>query len=281
MKTMDTKQGGIQIYGKYLISLILTLPLFVILCACSFHVLESEGYIDKVKLNQIDQQLIVLVPSGEFIMGSDEENEIPPHNYQKEERVTLGAFWIYQTEVTNRQFVKFLNSDVIHEWMGKSPNDVPIYEDNGVWFVKDGFENFPVHFVNFEAAENYCRWAGGRLPTNAEWEKAARGPEGRLYPWGDNVENVCDLANSSSCFAGLVEVGSFPKGASPYGVLNMAGNVMEWVDGWWNEGREVRGAKGTAPFSPLVPMYVQTGYFGPPGNWFEYVGFRCVVDIDQ
>lgn len=267
--------------NQIVMSFFLCLVVSIVFSGCSLDLQVANQNIVDQKVNPTDQQMMVYIPEGEFIMGSDLENEINLYKYSAEETKYLDAFWIYQTEVTNRQFVEFLNAVEEHEWMGKPPEYVHIDEQDGTWLVEEGFENFPIHYVNFEAADNYCHWAGGRLPTNEEWEKAARGTDGRIYPWGNDEENVCNLATSLSCVGDLVDVGSYPKGASPYGVLDMAGNVGEWVDGWWNEVNEIRGIKGSWPQDVLAPMYVLTGYFGPPGNYFGYVGIRCVVDIDE
>ena len=163
------------------------------------------------KINPIDQAVLVYVPAGEFLMGSEDEDawedESPEH------LVYLDAFWIYQTEVTNQQYNLCVEAGACDD-VSDNDNDYPV---TGV-FRRDG--------------RQYCEWAGGRLPTEAEWEKAARGTDGRKFPWG-NQPPTCDLANFADCLEGTAPVGSYPQGASPYGALDMAGNVWEWVsDGY-------------------------------------------------
>ncbi len=173
------------------------------------------------------------VPAGEFPMGSDWEeiknyplahefqNEVPKH------WVYLDAFWIDHTEVTNAQYAKCVADG------GCTPSgcmDNPAFNQ----------PNQPVVCVTREQAITYCHWAGRELPTEAQWEKAARGTDGRLYPWGDVPPPSCDYVvmndGGLSCGRGetTLPVGSKPLGASPYGALDMAGNVWEWVSDWYD-----------------------------------------------
>lgn len=144
-------------------------------------------------------------------MGQDEG----PRSNQPQRAVYLDIFAIDKTEVTKGTFAKFVQESGYQEGIG--------------W--KQGFEtqaNEPVVGVLWRDAEAYCRWVGKRLPTEAEWEKAARGTDGRRYPWGNQWEQ--GRANvEESGYGGVIPVGNYPEGASPYGVLDMAGNVAEWV----------------------------------------------------
>jgi serine/threonine-protein kinase len=165
--------------------------------------------------NPVDGATMLFVPEGEFIMGSDDGDswiqERPVHI------VYLDAYWIYKTEVTNSQYRKCIKD-------GGCEGSVLNYSEN----------DFPATQINWNQAVQYCEWSGGRLPTEAEWEKAARGTDGRKYPWGDESPN-CSIANSSSCGSRLLPVGTHLLGASPYGTLEMAGNVKEWVSDWFDE----------------------------------------------
>jgi formylglycine-generating enzyme required for sulfatase activity len=151
------------------------------------------------------------IPAGWFLMGQDEG----PNSSQPQHRVYLDAFAIDRTEVTNAVFGEFVaaTGSQAMGWDGRGLK-VPANE--------------PVTGILWRDAADFCRWAGKRLPTEAEWEKAARGTDGRRYPWGDTWDST--YANTAeSGQQGVLPVGSFPQGASPYGALDMAGNVAEWV----------------------------------------------------
>ena len=158
-------------------------------------------------------------------------DELPQH------MVTVDGFWIDQTEVTNAQFVQLLNE---HGKRGVQRAKM-IVLDQGYTQISQVGDQFvtteaalelPVVMVTWHGAASYCEWVGGRLPTEAEWEYTARGPEGNLYPWG-NAPPTCDLANYGTCIGVPMQVGSRPAGASWCGALDMAGNVWEWVADWF------------------------------------------------
>jgi formylglycine-generating enzyme required for sulfatase activity len=156
---------------------------------------------------------MVLVPAGSYIMGRDDGDDqyhlaVPKHT------VTLTAFYIDKTEVTNSEYKRFVDAT------GHVSPDAW----RGVDFP-DGKGNYPVIGVRWQDAVDYAVWAGKRLPSEAEWEAAARGSDGRLFPWGDRWQN--GVANVGT--TGIVQVGAFPAGASPNGALDMIGNVWEWT----------------------------------------------------
>ncbi|MCP4360479.1 MAG: formylglycine-generating enzyme family protein [Chloroflexi bacterium] len=163
---------------------------------------------------------MVYVPSGTFSMGSNDSSgdERPVHD------VTLDAFWIDQTEVTNEQYELCVADGECEKSTYAGDSDF-----NG--------DQQPVVGVDWNDAEVYCTWVGGRLPTEAEWEYAARGPEGSTYPWGDNSP-TCDLLNywdDNACVGKTSAVGSYSsEGDSWVGASDMAGNVWEWVNDWYD-----------------------------------------------
>jgi formylglycine-generating enzyme required for sulfatase activity len=202
--------------------------------------------IGSTMVNPADGSQMVYVPEGEFIMGSDPGGG--PYYYGAESpshEVYLDAFWIYQTEVTNQQFSQFVNetgylSTVIERGWGHAHDGSQWTKTTGAnWKAPGGpgssivgKENHPVVQISWFDANAYCQWANGRLPTEAEWEKAARGTDGRLYPYG-NTTPTCNIANFLGCVGGTMPVGSYPNGISPYGALDMLGNVWEWVEDWF------------------------------------------------
>jgi len=199
----------------------------------------------------------VFVPAGSFMMGSEDggDNERPVHE------VTLDAFWLDRTEVTNAQFELFVSEtgfQTTAEQEGGGyivSNNEWTYTEGADWRHPQGPSSnlnglgpHPVVLVSWDDATAFCAWAGGRLPTEAEWEVAARGPESRVYPWGDTFDgerlNFCDVncpfdwADKSvdDSYAYTAPVGSYPDGASWVGALDMAGNVWEWVNDWYDSG---------------------------------------------
>jgi formylglycine-generating enzyme required for sulfatase activity len=164
---------------------------------------------------QEDERLLhmVLVPAGEFRMGSLEDDDFAESNEKPQRTIRLDAFYIDKLEVTNIEYKRFTDAT------GYPPPEA--WRDGK---YSEGADFYPVQSVSWWEAMAYARWIGKRLPTEAEWEKAARGTDARRFPWGDQYE--IDLANSDKDYA---PVASYFNGASPYGVLNMAGNVAEWT----------------------------------------------------
>jgi len=168
----------------------------------------------EVRMNPRDNAAYVFVPGGEFIMGSTiEPDEMPEH------LVDVDDFWIGQTEVTNAQYVQCVEAGAC-----TPPR-------NTTW-NEPARANHPVTHVDWSQARAYALWVGGRLPTEAEWEKAARGADGRTFPWTDEITDDQRL-NFQFSEGDTVPVGRYPAGASAYGALDMAGNVEEWVADWY------------------------------------------------
>jgi formylglycine-generating enzyme required for sulfatase activity len=267
--------------------------------------------------------VMVYVPAGEFQMGSSDEEvdaavalcskyggdckrewfdiEQPAH------AVALDGFWIDRTEVTNGQFAAFLNEEGNEEeggmtWLELEDEDCLIEWVGGEFRPKSGYGDHPVSEVSWYGAAAYCRWAEARLPTEAQWEYAARGPEGRMFPWGDEVDgtrlNYCDAncevgfedESFDDGYARTAPVGSYPEGASWCGALDMAGNVWEMAADWYGEyssgqqenpagpsGGEYRVLRGGSWFNNWNPARAAYRYYIPPFRPTGAAGFRCAV----
>jgi formylglycine-generating enzyme required for sulfatase activity len=256
-------------------------------------------------VNPVDGALMVYVPEGEFLMGTkngwrtnDVEIEGPEHT------VYVDAFWIYQYPVTNEQFADFFDATG-HQttaeevgW-GYGFDEIIVRKDGAYWGAPEGpgssvadRGDHPVVQVSWFDADAFCQWAGGRLATEAEWEKAARGTDGRTYPWGNQDPNA-SLANYLvwEGEGGTSPVGSHPSGASPFGALDMAGNVREWVADWYEDDYYSRSPYEN-PIGPTSGTYkgirgsswnmargwlpVTTRTLLNPEEMTNELGFRCV-----
>ncbi len=234
------------------------------------------------RIRPADGAVMVFVPAGQFQMGSTDADRDARDEEKPAHTVTLDAFWIDKTEVTNGQYRQCVEAGACEE---------PSCWDNADLNAPDQ----PVVCVTWGDAQTYAAWAGGRLPTEAEWEKAARGTDGRLYPWGGNAPD-CQDANYKGCVGRTATVDSHPDGASPYGALDMAGNVWEWVADWYDETyysdapthnpqgpdsgerRVVRGGSFDMSESRLRTAY-RIGNLPAYSNWD--VGFRVVLPADS
>jgi formylglycine-generating enzyme required for sulfatase activity len=167
-------------------------------------------------ISKVDGAVLVYVSAGEFVMGSDEADLAADDDERPQHTVYLAAFWFDRTEVTNAMYQLCVAAGSCSLPAHSRHYDQPEYSEH------------PILGVAWTQAVDYCAWAGRRLPTEAEWEKAARGTDGRLYPWGGEAPDAQRL-NFNHVVDDTTAVGSYPAGASPYGVLDMSGNAWEWV----------------------------------------------------
>jgi len=228
---------------------------------------------------------MVLIPAGDFIMGNDDgpDYEKPAHT------VYLDVFYMDIYETTNREYENCVNAGICQPPIYNGSNSRSSYYEN------PQYDNYPVIYVNWDMAKTYCEWRGAELPTEAQWEKAARGTNGRTYPWGEKVPD-CSIANywslaSGICVGDTTSVGNYESGKSPYGIYDMAGNVWEWVLDWYSEmyyhdspvanplgpdsgqDRTVRGGAwlGDYPFLQASSRHSESYW----QQGFVDVGFRC------
>lgn len=237
-----------------------------------------------------------LVPAGKFTMGSDADDalaecqkyrsdcqrdwftdEEPPHE------VYLGVFYMDKYEVTNALYKACVDVGVCAPPYNASSSTRSSYYGNSQ------YDDYPVIYVNWNMAKTYCEWRGARLPTEAQWEKAARSTDGRTYPWGEGID--CDKANYNfRCVGDTTKVGSYESGKSPYGIYDLAGNVWEWVNDWYDE-NYYQSSPASNPLGPesgtyralrggswyVSDSYVRASYrtWFDPTLTFDRIGFRC------
>lgn len=220
---------------------------------------------------------MVLVPAGKFNMGSEQ----PLHE------VYLDAFYIDAYEVTNALYQACVDAGVCLLPRGQDSATRPFY------YGYSEFDDYPVGYVNWNRAIDYCEWRGANLPTEAQWEKAARGTDGRTYPWGEGID--CNKANYESCIGDTTKVGSYESGKSPYGVYDLAGNVAEWTADWYSE-TYYQNLPPSNPEGPNTGQYrVQRGgsyaendsfvstysrYYNGEQTAYAKTGFRCARGVN-
>lgn len=227
---------------------------------------------------------LVFVPAGDFTTGSDRglADEQPVHV------VNLDSFYIDKYEVTNKLYKDCVDAGECNPpWQNYFFANSP----NRIYFGNSQFDNYPVVYVDWNMARAYCQWRGARLSYEAEWEKAARGEDGRTYPWGNELD--CQKANYQNCVNRTCEVGIFEDGKSPYGAYDMTGNVWEWVADWYSQNYYSNSPRNN-PVGPITgqsrvlrggawPRFDMSAFhrsnFGPDYNTFD-IGFRCAMDAN-
>jgi formylglycine-generating enzyme required for sulfatase activity len=202
----------------------------------------SEG---EVRVSPVDGMEMIYIPKGPFWMGARDDDEKAQLQEKPLHEVFIEGFWMDRTMVTNGMYLRCIES-------GKCTP--PAYSnDPDTYFGKKEYLNYPVVYINWDQAKVYCHTVNRRLPTEAEWEKAARGIDGRLYPWGNNPPDG-ELANFNNAYIDVQPTGRYLKGASPYGVLDMAGNAREWINDWYSEYYYGESASIEVPVNPTGPV---------------------------
>lgn len=239
--------------------------------------------VGSVRVSASDGMAQVFVPAGEFLMGAAETDRNATAFERPQHSVYVDAFWIDQTEVTNAMYAACVEAGGCL---------VPISfgsETHLEYFGNPTFDHYPVLYVSWANARAYCQWADRRLPTEAEWEKAARGPDGQMFPWGDAVPNP-SRTNFNENVGDTSAVGGFPTNVSYYGALDMAGNVREWVSDWYSglyyatspaanpqgpTSGTARVLRGGAWDSELSEIRAAARFSFGPTNRQNFIGFRC------
>ncbi len=289
---LDVENNIVKILTKYLGNFHLGFPKELV----SQENLESEGIAE-----------MVLIPQGVFDFGAPEgtRTEVPEDEEGLKEsegfnKVFLSSYYIDKYEVTNQQYQLCQEAGVCTE-----PHSITSVLYNN-YYYNPIYAGFPVIWVTWNQASTFCQWAGKRLPTEAEWEKAARGENFRKYPWGDespsdNIEAT--VANHSALFGDVTNAAWGDDGVSPYGVYNMAGNVAEWTATWHNidtyykkhtDGGVIENPRGPAD-SPTMEKVIKGGSWVSlenevttyhrdkafPNYRYYNLGFRCVLPVDN
>jgi len=237
----------------------------------------------------------ILIPAGSFQMGCDSSNQAEScYSWEQPlHTVTLDAYFIDKYEVTNARYQACVDAGGC-----TAPGSVDSYT-RSPYYGTSTYADYPVILVNWQQASAFCAWSGKRLPTEAEWEKAARGSsDTRKYPWGNSAPdctklNYYNAGLSSYCVGDTSRVGSYPSGASPYGVMDMGGNVWEWVNDWYsstyysvspsnNPQGPATGEYGTRVLrggswdGNVFSVRSASRLKGYPFIWDGIIGFRCV-----
>jgi formylglycine-generating enzyme required for sulfatase activity len=253
----------------------------------------------QIRTSPIDGMPQVFIPAGTFRMGGMDARSAPderPAHY-----VTLDAYWMDQLEVTNAMYTLCL-----HNGACTSPQSIKSSDRRPDYFTNPLYKDYPVVYVTWGQAKTYCEWAGKRLPTEAEWERAARGDDWRTFPWGEDKADGL-RANFNMLVGDTSRAGTYPLGASPFGILDMAGNVAEWTNDFYSGTYYASlGDNAVNPTGPessaSLKRVVRGGTLGDaeinirvakrsavvgsnlnvkparPGDFSQRIGFRCVQD---
>ena len=275
--------------------LVLVVSLFVALAIQDIPILAASSPDPKglpAEITGQDGAPMVLVPAGPFPMGVPAGDRDGGRDEYPRHEVYLDAFYIDKYEVTNGRYLAFVKAT------GHRVPQNPKNPTRNLWqgvSISESLADRPVVNVDWYDAEAYCKWAGKRLPTEAEWEKAAKGTEDRRFPWG-NVEPTAKHLNYNQQWIGektLMPVGSYEAGKSPYGAYDMAGNVWEWVADWYDPSyyekspaknpkgpdtgtHKVIRSSGWQVETPLVRIFTRVK--SDPTIRNESTGFRCAQD---
>ena len=286
---------SVTLWAKFISLFFYILTLFLSACGDSFDLKLQKIVLPAVKISQFDGKEMVLVSAGDFIMGTDMIDHEKTHlqigavkplflDQHPSRKIYLDSYYIDKYEVTNEEYKKFLDSSGYDELPGH-------WEDGS---YKEGRGRYPVTHVTWREALTYALWAKKKLPTEVHWEKAARGTDGRIYPWGDFYEkgkSNMDIDGARE----LTEVGIYPEDVSPYKVYDLGGNVMEWTMDWYQAypgssyrspryGKVLKVLRGNA-FQKAGHYFLEAYRYSfsrteaDPNDYFENVGFRCFEPV--
>ena len=236
-------------------------------------------------VNPVDGSDMVLIPAGTFLYGSREDDPYASSDEKPQKAIDLPAFYMDVFPVTNEQYSRFLNDrmpsvDELKRWINLKGHlgqeRCRIKKAGNKYVVYKGYERHPVIYVSWFGADAYAKWAGKRLPMEQEWEKSARGPGGRTYPWGDKFDPL--LCNSSERNIGrTTEVDWYPSGKSYYGCYDMAGNVWEWTDSWYDKKEIFKISRGGSWSIQAFLCRCAFRARNRPDHRDNNAGFRCAM----
>jgi formylglycine-generating enzyme required for sulfatase activity len=279
----STRPRGWRLLAHIVVSFASTFPAWI---ACSLAIAGSAATPAPPISPGNDEAELIQIPAGEFMMGFKGSYDTQP-----ERRVHLPAFSIDKYEVTNKRYKRFIDATAYKVPWSQDPAAAPYIWDWQKRIYPDSKGDDPVVLVSWEDARAFCTWAGRSLPTEAQWEKAARGTNGNAYPWGANWTD--GKANTSeSGVRQTAPFGAFKEDVSPYGVHDMGGNVSEWVQDWFapypgnpiisyeekEKYRILRGGSWDYFHSIATGHHRQ---YATPQSQMTAIGFRCVKAMDD